>query len=99
MEAKRSQYALSGQEKEYNVRAGGSSVADYLEFVGAECQTMVIHMKDGSTLSVPRTLIKGLATASPEQSAKWAINGLGTGLWWPELEVQLWVPALQKGIY
>lgn len=30
---------------------------------------MVIHMKDGSTLPVPRTLIKGLATASPEQSA------------------------------
>jgi len=60
---------------------------------------VILKLTDGSRRMIPREDLQGLETGTPEQLARVEIVGGGTGLHWPELDADLYVPALLQGIY
>jgi Protein of unknown function (DUF2442) len=48
---------------------------------------------------IPRERLEGLSSATKKQLANVRVEMLGTALSWPDLKVDLYVPALLKGIY
>jgi hypothetical protein len=66
---------------------------------GRGLDLLILHMSDGHRCVLPREDLQGLQGATREQIAKVEILGRGTGLHWPELDADLYVPALLKGIY
>jgi predicted TPR repeat methyltransferase len=55
--------------------------------------------EDGTTYSVPRALIQGLAGADERDIKRIQILGDGTGLLWPVLDVAHYIPGLLAGVY
>jgi hypothetical protein len=53
-----------------------------------------LDFADGLRVSIPRTLLQGLDLATPSQLSKIEIVGNGTGLHWPLLDVDHYVPGL-----
>jgi len=60
---------------------------------------VVLKLTDGSRRMIPREDLQGLETGTPEQLARVEIVGGGTGLHWPDLDADLYVPALLRGVY
>jgi len=60
---------------------------------------VILKFTDGSRRMIPREDLQGLETGTPEQLARVEIVGGGTGLHWPDLDADLYVPALLRGIY
>ena len=60
---------------------------------------LILKMSDGHRLCIPREDLQGLQNASKQDIAKVEILGNGTGLHWPTLDVDLYVPALLRHIY
>jgi hypothetical protein len=60
---------------------------------------VILKLTDGSRRMLPREDLQGLETGTPEQLARVEIVGGGTGLHWPDLDADLYVPALLRGIY
>ncbi len=60
---------------------------------------VVIRFSDGVDVSFPRKRLQGLETATPQQLEKIEIEGPGTGLIWPELDVAHYVPGLLAGVF
>ena len=60
---------------------------------------IALHFKSGMIIALPRRLLQGLSDATPAQLAKVRILGDGTGLDWPDLDVQHYVPGLMNGIF
>lgn len=58
-----------------------------------------IRLSDGRRRLIPREDLQGLQSGTREQLARVEIVGGGTGLHWPELDADLYVPALLRGIY
>ena len=56
--------------------------------------SLVVHLADGRTLSVPLEWFPRLRDASPEQRAHWRMIGPGSGIHWPELDEDLSVAGL-----
>lgn len=48
---------------------------------------------------IPRERLEGLSSATKKQLANVRVEMLGTALTWPDLGVDLYVPALLRGIY
>jgi Protein of unknown function (DUF2442) len=61
--------------------------------------SIVLHLEDGVTQSIPRRLIQGLSGAKAETLRNIELLGHGTGLYWPELDVAHHVSGLLSGIY
>lgn len=59
----------------------------------------ILKLTDGSRRMFPREDLQGLETGTPSQLSRVEIVGGGTGLYWPELDADLYVPALLQGIY
>lgn len=59
---------------------------------------IVVMLDTGVELSFPTRLAEGLAEASPESLGTIEISPAGLGLHWPLLDVDLYVPALLRGI-
>ncbi len=57
-----------------------------------------ITLRNGCTFLVPAGLIEGLASASHDQRAAVEVSGIGYGLHWPALDLDLSVPGLVAGI-
>jgi hypothetical protein len=53
-----------------------------------------IRLDGGVGISIPRKYLQGLETATPAQLSKIEIVGNGTGLRWPLLDVDHYVPGL-----
>jgi hypothetical protein len=66
---------------------------------GANFDCFVVRLKNGEFLALPRKDLQGLQSAKPKQLKNVKITALGTGLSWPDLDVDLYVPALVEGIY
>jgi hypothetical protein len=66
---------------------------------GRGLDLLILQMSDGHRCVLPREDLQGLQHATREQIAQIEILGNGTGLHWPALDVDLYVPALLKGIY
>lgn len=56
--------------------------------------SLVVHLEDGRTLSVPLEWFPRLRDASPEQRAHWRMIGPGSGIHWPDLDEDLSVAGL-----
>ena len=64
-----------------------------------DTERVVIQLRDGSTFMFPCNLGQGLTNASAEDLAAIEITPSGYGLHWENLDVDLSVPSLLKGIY
>jgi hypothetical protein len=61
--------------------------------------TVVVTLASGVALSIPRTLLQGLERATPVQLADVQIVGAQSGLHWPQLDVDHYVPGLIDGVF
>jgi uncharacterized protein DUF2442 len=66
---------------------------------GPGLDLFILKLTDGRRRVLPREDLQGLQSRTKEQLARVEIIGGGTGLHWPELDVDLYVPALPRGIY
>ena len=60
---------------------------------------LTLYLDDGVRVSIPRTNLQGLREAKPEQVSKIEILGRGTGLHWPLLNVDHYVPGLLNHVF
>jgi len=60
---------------------------------------VVITLATGVQVAVPRKLLQGLQDATPGQLAKVEIEAPGTGLHWPLLDVDHYIPAVLGGVF
>src|SRR5271166_2786059 len=60
---------------------------------------VTLQLDDGVRISIPRRLLEGLQDARPAQLAKVEILGRGTGIHWPLLDVDHYVPGLLNYIF
>jgi hypothetical protein len=60
---------------------------------------LILKLSDGHRLLIPREDLEGLQAATKEQIARVEILGNGTGLHWPSLDLDYYVPNLLRGIY
>ena len=73
-------------------------VAASIDFI-PKADLYVVHLSDGTRIPLLRENVQGLQSATRKQLAEVEINGLGTGLRWPSLDLDMYVPALFKGVY
>ncbi len=55
---------------------------------------LVVHLKDGRSLTVPLEWFPRLRDATPEARTRWELMGHGLGIHWPELDEDLSVAGL-----
>ena len=60
---------------------------------------LVIELDNGTEFSFPPTLARGLSAATPKELSVIEISPLGTGLHWPQLDVDLTVDGLISGVF
>jgi hypothetical protein len=60
---------------------------------------MIVELTNGCTFSFPPRLAQGLETATEDQLARVEILGVGYGLHWEALDVDLSVPGLLAGLF
>jgi len=66
---------------------------------GPGLDLLVLKLNDGHRHVIPREDLQGLQSATKEQIARVEILGNGTGLHWPDLDVDFYVPGLLRGVY
>jgi hypothetical protein len=66
---------------------------------GPGLDLLILKMSDGHRHVIPRENLQGLQSATKEQIARVKILCSGTGLHWPELDVDFYVPGLLRGVY
>jgi len=60
---------------------------------------LTLYLDDGVRVSIPRRNLQGLQDAKPAQVSKVEILGRGTGLHWPLLDVDHYVPGLLNHVF
>ncbi len=60
---------------------------------------VVLDLTNGCLYAFPTVLVEDLQSASPDALAAVEVDGLGFNLHWPDLDVDLYVPALIAGIF
>lgn len=60
---------------------------------------IVVHLTNGCTFAFPPRLAQGLETATEDQLKEVQILGLGYGLHWEALDVDLSIPGLLAGLF
>lgn len=60
---------------------------------------IVVDLNNGVQVAFPTNLAEGLAGASPRDLAEIEISPAGLGLHWPNLDADLYVPALLQGVF
>jgi hypothetical protein len=66
---------------------------------GPGLDLFVLRLSDGRRHVIPREDLQGLHSATRSEVAGVRILGNGTGLHWPALDVDLYVPALLRRVY
>ena len=66
---------------------------------GPGLDLLILKMSDGRRHMIPREDLQGLQSATKEQIARVEILGNGTGLHWPALNLDYYVPSLVRHIY
>lgn len=66
---------------------------------GSGLDLFIFKLNDGRRLAVPREDLQGLQAGTKDQFARIEIVGGGTGLHWPDLDVDVYVAGLLRGIY
>jgi hypothetical protein len=65
----------------------------------ANLNLLIVGLTNGRRLMVPIEDIQGLVEGSPAQLQNHELLGGGTGISFPEIDVDLYVPALIDGVY
>lgn len=60
---------------------------------------VTVDLVNGCTYIFPAHLVEDLATAPPQDLAQVVVEGVGFNLYWPALEVDLYVPGLVAGVF
>src|ERR1700679_2344778 len=60
---------------------------------------LIIGLSNGRRLVFPVEDLQGLGKATHSQLQKYELLGRGTGISFPEIDVDLYVPALIEGVY
>ena len=60
---------------------------------------LIVGLSNGRRLALPIEDVQGLGQATHEQIRNYELSGGGTGIRFPELDVDLYVPALIEGVY
>lgn len=60
---------------------------------------VVLLLSTGVEVAIPRALLQGLEDAKPRQLQQIEIEGSGSGLHWPALGIDHYIPALLSGIF
>lgn len=66
---------------------------------GPGLDLLILKLSDGRRHLIPREDLQGLESATKEQIAQVEILGNGTGLHWPALDLDHYVPSLLRRIY
>jgi hypothetical protein len=66
---------------------------------GSGLDMLILKLSDGHRHMIPREDLQGLQSATKEQIAQVEILGNGTGLHWPALNLDCYVPSLLRRIY
>jgi hypothetical protein len=66
---------------------------------GPGLDLLILRLSDGHRHLIPREDLQGLQSATKEQIARVEILGNGTGLHWPALNLDHYVPSLLRRIY
>ncbi len=66
---------------------------------GSGLDLLILKLSDGHRHMIPREDLQGLRSATKEQIAQVEILGNGTGLHWPALNLDYYVPSLLRRIY
>jgi hypothetical protein len=75
--------------------ASHTSQAGSVHFTASE---LVVGLTDGRTISVPLVWFPRLLAASDPQRAHWELLGNGEGIHWPEIDEDLSVEGLLRGV-
>jgi len=78
--------------------AAREPVARSVEHV-PELNLLIVKLSNGRRLALPIEDLQGLGDATHEQTENYELLGRGTGIRFPELDVDLYVPALIEGVY
>ena len=62
-------------------------------------QELCITLLNGASVAIPARLIEGLRDAPADARRGVEVSGVGYGLHWPELDLDLSIPALLSGIF
>jgi len=60
---------------------------------------VVVFLSDGVIVSIPRTYLQGLQEATQTQLSNIEVVGAGTGLHWPQLDADHYVPGLLNQVF
>lgn len=66
---------------------------------GPGLDLLILKLSDGRRHLIPREDLQGLQLATKEQIARVEILGNGTGLHWPALNLDHYVPSLLRRVY
>jgi hypothetical protein len=66
---------------------------------GPGLDLLILKLSDGRRRVIPREDLQGLQSATKQQIADVEILGNGTGLHWPALNLDHYVPALLRRVY
>jgi hypothetical protein len=66
---------------------------------GPALDLFILKLSDGRRHVIPREELQGLQSATKEQIGRVEILGGGTGLHWPDLDADFYVPGLLRGVY
>ena len=75
---------------------GPRPLARSIRFTGSEA---IVTLLDGRAILIPVTWFPTLANATEKQRANWELLGESGGVRWPELDEDLSVDGLLKGIH
>lgn len=67
------------------------------ERVDVTAESLVVHLADGRSLSVPLEWFPRLLHASPEERESWQLIGEGYALEWPDLDEHVGIEGLLAG--
>lgn len=67
--------------------------------VAVSSTDLIVHLKDGRTISAPLTWFPRLLNATPEQRANFELLGDGEGIHWPDADEDLSVAGILRGIH
>jgi hypothetical protein len=76
----------------------GEPLAQSVEYI-QDLRLLIVGLSNGRRLVLPVEDLQGLTDATQEHMQQCELLGGGTGISFPELDVDLYVPALIEGVY
>lgn len=76
----------------------GDPLAQSVEHI-PDLNLLIVGLSNQRRLVLPVEDVQGLGSATHEQLRNYKLIGRGTGICFPELDVDLYVPALIEGVY